>query len=237
MVVEHVSAQFFAGILEMLSKRRRRQINFEIFSHVAKEYFGKISEADGRHKSLEETYSFYVVPGGRNGGTNKREVEIFYGNRPFESVIDYVQREDGMPVRRRRLLTEHGASLVYDMADNGMVTCILYPPESDNLRRTESAIILDHIVKTEKLTGIPCLEGHWKYLMSYMQVASLEGEPTWRDRFRVMWLTLSRHIIVDGKHQSPWLREKLGWVVLFVLTVGFSGWALEIVKRVFFPGT
>ncbi len=140
------------------SRRLSRRFDFDFFAKVASSAFQGIAARDPRHGPLERTYAFYALPGGRDGGHDKRVVEIFYGQRPFESVQEVVRREHSLPALRHRLLTERGATLLYERGDNGVVLCTLYPACSENYRRREEAILLAIIRGTHVLTGTPTLE-------------------------------------------------------------------------------
>lgn len=211
-------------------RRLSRRFDFDFFAKGASSAFKGIADKDPRHGPLVRTYAFYALPGGRDGGHDKRVVEIFYGQRPFESVQEVVRREHSLPALRHRLLTERGATLLYERGDNGVVLCTLYPACSENYRRREEAIVLAIIRGTHVLTGTPTLERHWRAFMSYMQYTSLEGEPTVLDRCRVWWLLGTRVLIVDTKSEVARVWTWLGRIAFYSVTVGLSGSLLAFVQ-------
>lgn len=212
------------------SKRSTRRFCFDLFVREGKTIFQNIAERDSRHKSLERIYAFYVVPGGRVGGRDKRVFEVFYGNRPFERVEELTQEEGEFPKFRDRFLNAHGATLLYERGDDGIVLCTLYPAASENYRRREEAIILAIIRGTHILTGAPILERHWRAFMSYMQYTSLDGEPTVGDRLRVWWLLSTRRLIIDNKAETAKVWTVSARILAFSATVGLSGFLLTIIQ-------
>lgn len=201
-----------------------------------KTIFQKIAEQDSRHKSLERFYAFYVLPGGRRGGHDKRVFEVFYGNSPFERVIELTQEDGTFPKISPKLLNAHGATLLYERGDDGVVLCTLYPAGTENYRRRENAIILDIIRGTHVLTGAPFLERHWRFFMSYMQYTSLDGEPTVDDRLRVWWLLSTRRLIIGDKAEVAKIWTVAARLLAFSATVGLSGFLLLIVQWLFSKG-
>lgn len=202
-----------------------------IFSQEREKRYFKISlPKDSRHKSLERIYPFYVLPGGRAGGVDKRVFEVFYGQRPFEKVTELVQGKGPLPKIHERLLTERGATLLYERSDDGMVLCTLYPAASENYRPREDAIILAIIRDTHVLTGAPIIERHWRVFMSYMQCTCLEGDPTIGDRLRVWWLLSTRRLIVDNKTEIAKVWTVCSHILMFSVSVGLSGFLLAIVQ-------
>lgn len=212
------------------SPRRSRCFDFDLFARDAREVFRGIAARDARHGALEQTYSFYVVPGGRTGGHDWRVVEIFYGQRPFERVKEMVQQERAFPALRDRLLSESGATLLYQRGDNGTVLCTLHPAYSENYRRREEAIVLAVIRDTHLLTGVPALERHWRAFMSYMQYTALDGEPSTADRLRVWWLLWTRRLVINKTAEVPRVWVAAGRLAFFSATVGLSGFLLVLIQ-------
>ena len=215
------------------SRRRDRRTDFEFFFRNAKSDFEAIAACDARTAFLDGIYSLRVVPGGRHGGQDPDAVEVFFGNRPYDSVTEPVQERGGGISTRRRLLAEAGATLSYQRMASGVVLCTLHPAGADGFRRRESAIILEWVQNPRLFTGRGALERHWRCFMSYMEYTSLEGDPTWLDRLRVWWLFASRGLIVDGKHEAPWGLSKLSVAGFFVFAVGLSGWLLTFGQWLF----
>ena len=212
------------------SRRRSRRFDFDLFVRESKTIFQRIATRDSRHQSLERVYAFHVLPGGRADGVDKRVFEVFYGQRPFEKVTELVQGKGAIPKVHDRLLTEQGATLLYERSDDGIVMCTLYPAGSEHYRRREDAIILAIIRGTHVLTGAPILERHWRAFMSYMQCTCLEGEPTIGDRLRVWWLISTRRLIINNKAEVAKVWTVSARIITFSISVGLSGFLLAIVQ-------
>lgn len=224
---------------DMRDRRDKRRAYFEFFSENSIRWFNEIAAADRRHAGLTNIYNFGVSPNGRDGGISERDVEVFYGQRPFERVKELVHQEHGLPALRTRFLVERGASLHYQRGDDGAVIVTLAPAITESFRPPESSIVLDFLREPSPLKALPWLdvppriERHWRCLMSYIQCTSIDGDPTWGDRLRVAWLRWTRNLIVDEKLMPPRWRTQITWVLSWVLTVGLSGTVLYFIQRAF----
>ena len=83
--------------------------------------FEKYAKDDPSNERLNNLFSLCICPGGRNGGTNKKEVEVFYGNRPFDSVTCVNENLQ----TTTKLETAHGATLTYYRTDDRRWPCSL----------------------------------------------------------------------------------------------------------------
>lgn len=209
-------------------RRLFRRGCFNIFASDAETNFRAIAANDPDHSSLEAIYAFHVIHGGREGGHQKQIVEIFYGNRPYDAVVELEYKPT--PRLQRRLLAESGASLIYERVDNGSALVTLMPAKSERFSRREEMVLLSKIYHTETLTGIGTLERHWRIFSSYMEYTSLDGLPNLADRIRVWWILGTRILIVDGKEQPRLIARWALEIVKFSLTVGLAGFLLEIIR-------
>ncbi|OOO29131.1 hypothetical protein BTE54_17655 [Agrobacterium sp. YIC 4121] len=181
---------------------------------------------------MAELYGFLISPKGRAGGIDDRTVDVFYGQRPFESVKELVHQDGNLPSLRRRLLVERGASLTYQRGDNGAVIVTLAPAITENFRQQESAIVLDLMTDPSPLRAPPWLvvppriESHWRCLMSYLQCTSIDGDPTLGDRLRLGWLRWTKPLIIEEQLAPPRWRSFALQIIAWVLTVGLSGTVL-----------
>lgn len=214
----------------MNTNRQNRFEQFEMFYGKSKELFETLAKADPRNAEFHNNYGLNIVPGGGDGGMNKRLVEIFYGTRPVGKTIDSVGPAGGPRLTRTILVSEYGAKLVYQINDKGNVQCWLYPAETKNLGQIENAILLDWIPEPRALLDLQLLKSHWDDFMAYMQVTSLDGEPSFRDKVRVDWLRFSKHRIVDDKFQGPRWKIYAGDILKYIITVGLSGFLLMFIS-------
>lgn len=173
---------------------------------------------------FDDKYTFNICPGGRYGGNSNIILEYFYGNRPYEGI-----RDMGAKGFVRKLLVEHGVTVLYQRDDRGYISCLLYPAGSENLSQIEDFIFLDIQISPEKLTK-KMLKKHFKYFMSYMHTTSLDGNPSWIDKLRVFWIKFNNPIAIDKKIHRP-LRNKIFLDILkYALTVGLSGFILLLLQ-------
>jgi len=221
--------------MERPSRRKVRRSDFDEFVRHACDTFGQIAARDPRNAFFDAVYRLCVTPGGAMGGTDRRLVEVFYGQRPIEAVREMVSREGRDPRLQERFLAEHGACLFYQRMDSGVVLVGLRPAGSEGFRRREQMILLEWIRGTHALTGPGTLERHWRAFVSYMEYTSLEGEPTLGDRTRVWWMLFVRPTVVKGEHVPALCWRAGATVAKFALTVGLSGFLLAIVQWLLGP--
>ena len=201
----------------MQKKRRlQRYKDFQGFSDESKELFNGLAESDSRNEFFGGEYSLCITPGGAYGGRDKRRVEVFYGQRPFDAD-------------EKTLLSERGARLDYYLNDVGAVVCTLIPARTENLSQLEDSIIFRWVSEPKNLKVLA--PAHWNLFMSYMRVTSLDGDPTWIDRLRISWLRLCHLMIVSGKQEKRRITAH-GWELFkFTATVGLSGFLLLGITR------
>lgn len=212
--------------------RIQKYRDYEKFFHRSKAMFRAYEKVDTHSHDLSRTYSFCPVPGGRNGGQEKRLVQIFFGNRPFDSTTQFVTDDkSGIPSRRLRRLTEAGALLQYYREPSGAVTCRLMPAQIENMHGEEDSIILDRISNPQKLLDRSVTWRHWQYLISYMHCTCIDGDPNLFDRARTAWIRFKYPRVVKNEEVGTVLGKWLWKSVSFALTVGLSGFILLLLPK------
>ena len=205
---------------------------FDKFFQRSKALFRAYEKVDKHSHDLTRTYAFCPVPGGWNGGQEKRLVQIFFGNRPYDSVTQLVSDDaSGIPSRQLRLLTERGATLQYFREPSGQVTCVLIPARVEDRRSREDYVLLEKISDPAKLLRRSVTRRHWRYLISYMHCTGIDGTPNLFDHARTAWLRFTRTLIVKDEAKGPLIWKCLGIVVGFALTVGLSGFLLLLIPK------
>ena len=200
--------------------RINRINNFKEFYDNSKTTFKEFSDKDINSHKFRDAYSLCICPGSRNGGTNKRVVEIFFGSRPFESITNG---------RDWTTLTEYGATLLYDRDDSGYIIVSLYPANTDKQKQIESLIFLEIKIDPKKLKDKNYLKKHWNDLVAYMECTSLDGNPTISQKIRIAYLRTFKHLIIDSKWMPTRVSNYSKDVLKFVLTVGLSGFIIYLV--------
>lgn len=206
-----------------MTDRAKRYAAFDKFYEGAEELFRTYSDSSQECKHLGDLYSLCICPGGRSGGRNKRKVEIFYGNRPFDSVTTI--GKNLQPTEK--LETAHGATLSYQRTDDGQVLCCLYPAASENFRPPEDFILLGVVKNPATLKSKS--KQHWKAFLAYMQVTCLDGKPSIFQRIRVFYLRNFKERVVNETVQRRKASEVTGDIVKYAATVGLSGFIILFV--------
>ncbi|RXK88507.1 hypothetical protein EST62_03100 [Chlorobaculum sp. 24CR] len=223
----HPNSSNIKGMLDAYEKgmtdRAKRYAAFDKFYGDAKELFESYADSTPECKHLGDLYSLCICPGGRHGGLDKRKVEIFYGNRPFDSVTTI----DKNLQPTKKLETAHGATLSYQRTDDGQVLCCLYPAASENFRPPEDFIILGVVKNPATLTSES--KRHWKKFLAYMQVTCLDGKPSIFQRIRVFYIRNFKECVVNGTVQRRKASEFTGKIVQYAATVGLSGFIILFV--------
>lgn len=215
--------------LERSDSRLKRYQSFGEFRNKAAERFPCIARLVPSLDYFRAYYSFAGCPGGADGGTNDRVVDVILGQRPFDATRDFsVRRATGAP--GTRLHAERGASLRYVCQDTGRVLVFLYPATTQARRPREDFILLAEIAEPTALAGDAILQPHLRWLAAYMASTSLDGAITLHQRLRVamLWLWYRRYERRRLQHRRAWVG--LGWLAKWVATVGLSGLILFVVQ-------
>lgn len=201
--------------------RLERISDFEQFYTNSIENFTALRENDNRAQIFHDLYTLNICPGSRNGGTYNRAVDVFWGNRIFETVNQ---------VRNWTALTESGATLLFERDDNGFVSVLLYPAITDNRKQIETLIVLRNHIDPKKLLRKCELKYIWNDFMAYMEVTCLEGKPTLCQRTRVFFMRSFRNLIINDTWKPTIFIELLKSTGKFILNVGLSGVVIFIIS-------
>ena len=205
-----------------MNERMKRIKEFERFSDNAKEIFGALAEKDDSNKRLANLFSLCICPGGRFGGTNKKELEVFYGNRPIDHIT--IISHNSEP--KTKLEIAKGATLAYYRTDDGNVVCNLYPAKSQNQTPPEEVILLEYIKRPEKLSKRAAY--HWKMFIAYMEVTCIDGDPSIFQRLRVFYLRNFKQYITEKILRDRKCLVLFKEVFKYVLTIGLSGFLILV---------
>ena len=205
--------------------REQRIMDFEKFQESVVPIFKKLQTNNPDYLSLGDYYGFSVCPHGRNGGISSRLIEVFYENRPFDQEKEISANLE----LHTHLLSESGAELSLFRDDFGYVSVQLFPAKSKYGRQREDSILLHSHLDPNVLLKPSFQEKLFLRLNSYMAITCLEGRPTVCDNVRVFLIRLNKHLVIKEELQQikvlKWLEEMLK----FALTVGLSGFLLNII--------
>lgn len=208
-----------------MTDRKSRYIAFEQFHQASKGLFEGYANAT-KDKRLAELYSFYVRPGGRYGGSDKKIVEIFYGSFPFGVYIKNANNINPT----RTLEKAHGATLQYQRTDDGQVLCTLVPASSENFHYSEDFIILDIIRNPDEL--IKKSKCHWVLFQAYMESTCLDGKPNYYQKILTTYLRTCKEYVVNNTLQKRKSTRLVYDITKYALTIGLSGFVILLITWV-----
>jgi len=205
-----------------LDKRMRMIEDFEKFRDSAEETF-KGFQRNGSSQKFNDRYMLNVCPKGRNGGENERLCEVFYGGAIYDTEVAANKNFQ----RTRHFLTETGATLAFNLLDDGYVLVELHLPFTERMKPLISSIVLESRIAPKKLAK-KNLKSYWRKLNLSMEVCSLIGSKTWYQRLIwSIWL-MFQNTIIDSHVQEKKICKILKRILEYTLTVGFSGFLIYI---------
>ncbi|MCG9769357.1 hypothetical protein L1D59_12190 [Pseudoalteromonas piscicida] len=206
-----------------MTDRAERYKKFDEFYEDSKDLFEAYSKASESSVRLDGLYSFYVSPGGRHGGLNKKIVDVFYGKRPFDSTTTMGTNFQKI----EKLETAHGATLSYQRTDDGQVLCTLSPAASENFHHPEDFILLSKIKNPTELKRKS--KWHWEMFQAYMESTCLDGRPSVFQKLAVFYLRNFKEYVANKtlhkRRATVFFRE----IAKYTATVGLSGFIILIV--------
>lgn len=215
-------------IIELSDKAKERIQRFKDFdSFYAKaiEFFEPFKQAGEREKYFEALHMLCVVPGSRAGACETNIVDIFWGQRLFD-------KEEGIDNGRRRVKfkSEYGATLFILKNDDGYVSIHLYPAHTETSRPVEDLIVWKSKINPSKLLSKSFQKKCWHALMAYMEVTSLDGDPSFCQKVYIWYLRHFKNVVVDKKETPIKALSFLKTVGTWVMTVGFSGLVIFLLQ-------
>lgn len=132
----------------MVRTRTDKYDDFQKFLKESNGLFKELMMGDEDCVYFDRQYSLCIVPGGWNGGIDKRILEVFYGSRSYDSydsrpAIEQDKAITDKPPKQMGFHVENGARLVYARTAKGNVNCTLMPATADGEKGPEAAIQLD----------------------------------------------------------------------------------------------
>lgn len=203
-----------------MNERLKRIKDYEDFKLHTNEIFGELSKYDASNKRLDGLFSLCICPGGRDGGTNDKEVEVFYGNR---AIGMRTVHGPNMEVQKK-IEIAHGATLSYFRTDDGHVICNLYPAKSENQNPIEEIFLLDYVKSPADLRIKAKI--HWKMFISCMEATCIDGNPSVVHRLRYFYIKTFKQCVVGRVLQDRKATLFLKGALKFAFTVGLSGFII-----------
>lgn len=208
----------------MTSKRLERNKTFNQFLETAEDKFKSFKDENERAQYFEKIYSFYAVSGGRIGGLDKRIFEVFFGNRPFDSIHRNLEQKN---------LFEDGSTLMIQITDTGLVHVSIFPAKTEFRSLEEDSITLYKSIEPDRLLSDSFLRKIWKVFLEYTEYTSLDGQPTYWQKKRVQLLRYRKNLVISGKEQESRLGKLTMRLIVNTLTIGFSGFLIFVISFFF----
>jgi hypothetical protein len=203
--------------------RDKRKI-FEEFYKKSKPWFRFFHSRDKSIQHISDYYGFHICPGSRDGGCDKRIIEVFWGDRPFDKTL----KIDGFKVSDE-FLSENGATLHYQLLDSGNVVISLAPAKTKHLGPIEDHIFISMLKNPKKLLKLNYVKRHWSYVKAYMNITSLEGNKNIKNIVITWYLRYFKNTIIDKRQNGPKIYTAIRGVLKFVATVGLSGFLVILI--------
>ena len=202
-------------------KRFQRFKDFNVFYAKAKEIFEPYKNKGDRERFFEAYNMLCVVPGSRAGANDGNIVDVFWGQCVFDKAVTG---------KTFRLKSESGATLFFIKNDNGYVSIHLYPAHTETMRPIEDFIVWREQIDPSRLLKKRFQDKCWSVFMSYMEVTSLNGDPTIAQRLHVWYLRKFKCTFENQKQMPVKFVAFVKKVGTWFLTVAFSGLAIFLLQ-------
>lgn len=203
--------------------REKRIEAFKTFRENAKETFNSFRDESPSFQKFDDAYILNVCPKGRNGGTNEKLCEVFYGWRIYdqERTLD-----NGFNVSIRNLF-ETGATLAFSLLDDGYVLVVLHLPYTEGMKPRISKVVMDLHLDPRKLTQRR-LKIYWELFNLGMEMYSLTGDPKWNQEVYWTCWVFFKQIVKDDYLQERGCYKLVKTLANYVLSVGLSGFLIYL---------
>lgn len=225
----HLSELQRIELSEKAKNRNKRFADFEKFYSQAKNIFEPYKLNGERERYYQSLYMLCVCPGSRSGGCESRIVEFFWGKRIFD-------KNESLNAGGRssvHFLAETGATMHFFKNDDGYVSIRMFPAHTDQLHPTEDCIFFEKSLNPSCLLQKNFQKRCWSAFMAYMEVTSLDGNPTLWQKLKVWYYRNFKYVIEDNKELQLRYVSFLKKVGTWVLTIGCSGLVIFLLQLCF----
>lgn len=198
--------------------------NFNQFRKSANQTFKGLARRNQKLEKFLKRHKLHVDPQVITDEDTGITVEVSFGVYP---IFGFGNRKS------YKNIGEIGASLFYTLNDDGYVAVLLYPCETENIKRKESLIFLEKKVDPLELLKSSVINSHFQKLCIFMENTSVFGNPSFFEKAYFTWILFSNPLIEKSNYQAPRVWKALSSVGKYVLTVGLSGGLLFLIQWFF----
>jgi hypothetical protein len=206
-----------------MTRLERYNIFKEFFSN-SKKMFKEIDTNYKQHTDLRQAYGFHIAPGSSIGGQDINVVEVFFGNRPYQT---------SKKIKDLKITTEteiaYGSKLHFFQVDTGYVFITMYPAYTKTHKPQEEFILWGVVKNPKKLMQINFITKLYKYLVSYLAVTSIDDKPKIVDRLKIFYLRMTRKYYTENVTKEARIKWFMGSAIKIILTVGLSGFLISFI--------
>lgn len=203
-------------------KRFNRYEQFNDFAEHAEHVFKQFLKETPSAKRFDDFFMLNVWNDKNHPKNNVTYVNVAFGSRPL--TVSHHNKGFSSTV-------EEGARLTFYRMETGQVTITLYPAKTESRKPLEDAIVLSECIDPKDLSDDKKLKKYWKYLVSYMECTTIDGNPTFSQKRRISRLRYVKHLIINNVYQPTTKRaERWQDIKKFILTVGLSGFLFYIIQ-------
>lgn len=188
-----VAAQAKLGVAALISdpfsKSYRRvfaaTLEFEDFKKFASKHIGQIVDDNKRLKVLTDFIGYHIRD------SDEDTLQLTINKRPL-------RRRDP----QEKWAVENGPTLLYSKGAAGDIVVIVYPASSSVATAREDHLFL-RIGQFSAHELKNFLKKDISDFAAYSHATIIDGDTTWGEWLRVLWLRFTRAKQVDGKYQGP----------------------------------
>ena len=205
---------------KVTNKRYNRYYQFNNFANGAENIFKSFLAKTPKAKRFDDSFMLSIWNDKNHPKNDATYVNVAFGNR----ILTVSHHNKGFSST-----TEQGARLCFYRMETGEVNITIYPAQTDSRKPVEDAIIIYNSIAPYKLNKKK-LKSLWKTLISYMECTSIDGDPSFWQKRKIMNLRYCHNMIVGNVHQPT--KRSVSWQKIreFVFSVGLSGCVLALLQ-------
>lgn len=166
------------------------------------------------------------------GVQSERNFAAFWGARPYDSEVRFIDADCNLIPPHTVILTEKGAQLIYKQMDDGRVCVCLHKAKTEREISDNDYILIDDISNPRKLLNRKKLRKHWEKLLTCMENTCIEFKPGFLSKLKMLWLNINFPYTEKDRMNVRRILSWSGKLTLFLIPILFSGIGLTIISYV-----